>query len=78
MKNVAVVGSQWGDEGAPKGTISFYNKNKLNIKKLIRITNKWSGLKNLDLAKQVTTKKNYQWKDYRTWKKESGYLKNRN
>ena len=47
------------DKGAPKGTISFYNKNKLNIKKLIKITNKWSGLKNLDLAKMVTTKKNY-------------------
>ena len=33
------------DKGAPKGTISFYNKNKLNIKKLIKITNKWSALK---------------------------------
>ena len=45
------------DEGAPKGTISYYKKNKLNIKKLLKITNDWSGLKNLDLAKQVTTKK---------------------
>ena len=43
------------DKGAPKGTISFYNKNKVNIKKLIRLTNKWGGLKNLDLAKEVTT-----------------------
>ena len=65
------------DKGAPKGTIYFYNKNKLNIKKLMRMTNKWSGLKNLDLAKQVTTKKNYLWQDYKTWKKESGYLKNK-
>ena len=65
------------DRGAPKGTISFYNKNKINIKKLIKITNKWSGLKNLDLAKQVTTKNNYLWQDYKTWKKENGYLKNK-
>ena len=54
------------DKGAPKGTISFYNKKKLNIKKLIKITNKWSGLKDLDLAKKVTTKKNYSWQDYKT------------
>jgi len=65
------------DKGAPKGTISFYNKNKLNIKKLVKMTNKWSGLKNLDLAKQVTTKKSYLWQDYKTWKKEEGYLKNK-
>ena len=65
------------DRGAPKGTISFYTKKKFNIKKLIKITNKWSGLKNLDLAQQVTTKKNYLWQDYKTWKKEDGYLKNK-
>ena len=34
------------------------------------------GLKNLDLAKQVTTKKNYIWKDFKTWKKGSGFIKN--
>ena len=64
------------DEGAPKGTISYYKKNKLNIKKLFKITNDWSGLKNLDLAKQVTTK-NYLWQDYKTWKKGDGFLKNK-
>ena len=65
------------DRGAPKGTISFYKKKKLNIRKLIKITNRWSGLKNLDLAKQVTTKKKYLWQDYKTWKKEDGYIKNK-
>mgnify|MGYP005714938561 FL=1 len=65
------------DKGAPKGTISFYNNNKVNIKKLIRVTKKWGGLKNLDLAKEVTTKKNYLWQDYKTWKKGSGYVKNK-
>jgi carbamoyl-phosphate synthase small subunit len=65
------------DKGAPKGTISFSKKGNFNISKLANITNKWSGLNNLDLAKQVTTKKNYVWSGFKTWKKETGYLKNK-
>ncbi len=34
------------------------------------------GLKNLDLAEKVSTKKNYIWKGHKTWKKEYGYRKN--
>jgi carbamoyl-phosphate synthase small subunit len=64
------------DKGAPKGTISFSKNNKLNIKKLLRLTQKWSGLKNLDLAQKVSTKKNYIWKGLKTWKKETGFKKN--
>jgi len=64
------------DQGAPKGTISYSKNNKLNIKKLLRQTQKWSGLKNLDLAQKVSTKKNYTWKGFKTWKKESGFKKN--
>ncbi len=65
------------DKGAPKGTISFLKNNKFNIKKLIKITQNWSGLKNLDLAKKVTTKKNYIWKNFKTWRKEEGFVKNK-
>ena len=65
------------DKGAPKGTISFLKKNKINLKKLLKITQKWSGLKNLDLAQKVTTKKNYIWNDFKTWKKGDGFLKNK-
>ena len=65
------------DKGAPKGTISFLKKSKFNVKKLLKTTQKWTGLKNLDLAKQVTTKKNYIWKDFKTWKKGEGFLKNK-
>ena len=65
------------DKGAPKGTISFEKKEKLNIKKLLKITQKWSGLKNLDLAEKVTTKKNYIWEDFKTWRKKDGFLKNK-
>jgi carbamoyl-phosphate synthase small subunit len=65
------------DKGAPKGTISFSKKNTFNINKLANLTTKWKGLKNLDLAEQVTTKKNYIWSGFKTWKKEAGYLKNK-
>ena len=44
------------DKGAPKGTISVSKTGKFNINKIINLTTKWSGLKNLDLAKEVTTK----------------------
>jgi carbamoyl-phosphate synthase small subunit len=65
------------DKGAPKGTISFSKKGNFNINKLVNTTTKWSGLKNLDLAEQVTTKKNYVWSGFKTWKKETGYVKNK-
>jgi carbamoyl-phosphate synthase small subunit len=65
------------DKGAPKGTISFSRKGTFNINKLVNVTTKWNGLKNLDLAELVTTKKNYVWSGFKTWKKETGYLKNK-
>jgi len=65
------------DKGAPKGTISFSKNSKFNIRKLINLTIKWSGLKNLDLAEKVTTNKNYIWSGLKTWKKESGFIKNK-
>jgi len=65
------------EKGAPKGTISFSKKGNLNIGKLTNLTIKWSGLQNLDLAEQVTTKKNYLWSGHKTWRKETGYLKNK-
>ena len=65
------------DKGAPKGTICYSNKGKFNINKLTNTTIKWSGLKNLDLAEVVSTKKNYIWKGLKTWKKETGFEKNK-
>ena len=66
------------DKGAPKGTITFSKYGKFNIGKLTNITTKWNGLKNLDLAEKVTTKKNYIWSGFKTWKKKTGYLVNKN
>ena len=65
------------DKGAPKGTISFSKKSNFNINKLVNATTKWNGLKNLDLAEKVTTTKNYIWSGFKTWKKKTGYLKNK-
>ncbi len=64
------------DKGAPKGTIANSKNGKFNIGKLTNSTIKWSGLKNLDLAEEVTTSKNYIWKGFKTWKKGIGYKKN--
>ena len=64
------------DKGAPKGTITHNKKGKFNIKKLTNMSVKWPGLNGLDLAKEVSTKKTYIWKGFKTWKKNVGYKKN--
>ncbi len=65
------------DKGAPKGTISNNNKGIFNLKKLTNSSIRWPGLNGLDLAKIVTTKKQYIWKGFKTWKKEKGFEKNK-
>ena len=64
------------DKGAPKGTISNNKSGKFNIKKLIKKTMFWPGLNGMDLAKDVSTRKNYTWKGFKTWNKKEGYKKN--
>jgi len=66
------------DKGAPKGTISNNKTGNFNLKKLINKAIKWPGLKGMDLAKDVTTKKKYIWQGYKTWNKKYGYKKNNN
>ena len=66
------------DKGAPKGTISNNKKGNFNLKKLINISTKWSGLNGLDLAKNVTTQKKYIWSGFKTWNKKKGFEKNKN
>jgi carbamoyl-phosphate synthase small subunit len=65
------------DKGAPKGTMVFSSNGKFNIKELIKSTNRWSGLKNLDLAEKVSTKKTYTWSGVKTWKKKQQYSINK-
>ena len=64
------------DKGAPKGTISNNKSGKFNVKKLIKKTTIWPGLNGMDLAKDVSTRKNYTWKGLKTWNKKEGYKKN--
>ncbi len=64
------------ENGAPKGTISNNKNGKFNIKKLLNLSTKWPGLNGLDLANQVSTRKDYKWKGLKTWKKGVGYKKN--
>ena len=64
------------DKGAPKGTIAYSKTGKFNLNKLTNSAINWSGLKNLDLAEEVSTQKNYLWKGLKTWKKDVGYQKN--
>ena len=65
------------DKGAPKGTISNNKNGNFNIKKLMNMSVKWNGLNGLDLAREVTTKRNYTWKGLKTWRKGSGYKKSK-
>ena len=65
------------DKGAPKGTIAFSKTGNFDIKQMTNSTIKWSGLKNLDLAKKVSTKKKYMWMGLKTWRKNNGYQKNK-
>jgi carbamoyl-phosphate synthase small subunit len=65
------------DKGAPKGTICNNKKGNFNLKKLLNNSIKWPGLKGLDLAETVTTKKKYIWQGFKTWKKGIGFQKNK-
>ena len=65
------------DKGAPKGTIANNKNGKFNVKKLIKKSTIWPGLKGMDLAKEVTTPKTYTWKGLKTWKKIRGFEKNK-
>ena len=63
-------------KGLQKEQFLFLKKiNSTSKNYLIKLKN-GAGLKDLDLAEKVTTKKNYIWKGLRTWKKEKGFIKN--
>ena len=49
---------------------------KTEHSKLIKKTIAWPGLNGMDLAEEVSTKKNYTWVGLKTWNKEKGYKKN--
>ena len=65
------------DKPKMEGQVLIEKQFSFNIKKLIKKTIIWPGLNGMDLAKEVSTKKNYKWKDFKTWSKEEGYKKNK-
>ncbi len=65
------------DNGAPKGVIAHSKDCKFNLKKLHKMAQDWPGLEGLDLAKDVSCSKSYNW-DETTWTTEEGYGKQKN
>lgn len=60
------------DNGAPKGVLSVNYDGKFDTDALLKMTQEWPGLEGLDLAKEVTCKKPYEWKET-CWDLENGY-----
>ena len=56
------------NKGAQKVALIHFGEKKENLDNLKQKLNKWSGLENLDLATQVSTKKEYLWNNG-LWKK---------
>lgn len=60
------------DNGAPKGVICVNYDGKFNVDALLKQAQEWSGLKGLDLAKDVTCRSPYEWKETQ-WELGKGY-----
>ena len=60
------------DLGAPNGALIYAPKGKIDIEALQNRAAQWPGLGGMDLAKQVTCAKPYQWADG-TWSIGDGY-----
>lgn len=60
------------DHGAPIGLISHNKKGEFDLEKLLQKAKSWSGLKGLDLAKEVSCTQRYDWTET-LWNRESGY-----
>ena len=60
------------DNGAPHGVICHDKSGDFDLEKLYEQAKSWSGLKGLDLAKEVCCKKPYEWNET-LWKLGNGY-----
>ena len=84
MKKIIVLGSTGSIGSSTLKSISKKKNFKVflltankNIKKLLNQSIKWHGLNGLDLAKNVSTRKKYNWNNLKTWKKDVGFEKNK-
>lgn len=60
------------DEGAPNAVIAHAPDGKFDLEALQKTAQDWPGLKGMDLAKEVTCRESYNWKETR-WSHENGY-----
>lgn len=60
------------DNGAPHGVVCHDKSGNFDLEKLYEQAKSWSGLKGLDLAKEVCCKKPYEWNET-LWKLGNGY-----
>jgi carbamoyl-phosphate synthase small subunit len=60
------------DLGAPSGTIEHAPDGRFDLEALRRASADWPGLEGMDLAKEVTCRKTYEWTDT-AWRLGEGY-----
>jgi carbamoyl-phosphate synthase small subunit len=60
------------DKGPPSGIIAYRPDGKLDIRRLREEALAWPGLEGMDLAKEVTCRQSYEWRES-TWRRETGY-----
>ena len=60
------------DNGAPSGVVVNGDLSEANLTAAFEEANSWSGLKGLDLAKEVTTGQTYKWSQT-TWSRTDGF-----
>jgi carbamoyl-phosphate synthase small subunit len=60
------------DRGAPNGVIAYHPGGNLDIAALREEALVWPGLEGMDLAREVTCRQSYEWRET-VWRRESGY-----
>jgi carbamoyl-phosphate synthase small subunit len=60
------------DTGAPNGVIAYQPDGKLDIAALREDARAWPGLEGMDLAREVTCRQSYEWRET-VWQPETGY-----
>jgi carbamoyl-phosphate synthase small subunit len=60
------------DTGAPNGVIAYQPDGQLDIAALRENARAWPGLEGMDLAKEVTCRQSYEWRET-VWQPETGY-----
>jgi carbamoyl-phosphate synthase small subunit len=60
------------DRGAANGVIAYPSDGRLDIARLRDEARAWPGLEGMDLAKEVTCRQSYEWRET-VWRRDAGY-----